>query len=104
MPRYIDADALQENMMNMVYSGLYGCEDMIDAVIEAPTVLPDEARGVVHCRECDLWNRQINAGRESLGNFVCSCGHWTVEDGAVLYTEPTDFCSYGERMVSDDAN
>ena len=46
MPRYIDADALQVNMMEMAASGLYGLEDMIGAVIEAPTVSPDEVRGV----------------------------------------------------------
>lgn len=52
MPRYIDATALQAEMMDMVSSGLYGLEDMIDAVIEAPTVFPDEVRGVVHCKDC----------------------------------------------------
>jgi hypothetical protein len=74
-------------------------KDMIDAM---PTISPDEFRSVVHCRECDLWNRWDSAGRESLGNLTCSCAHWTVEDGAVIRTKPTDFCSYGERMVSED--
>lgn len=38
--RLIDADALQVDMMKMVASGMYGEEDCIDAVIEAPTIIP----------------------------------------------------------------
>ena len=45
MTRLIDGNALQSNMMEMVASGMYGLEDMIDAVIEAPTISPDEVRG-----------------------------------------------------------
>lgn len=56
-----------------------------------------DVRPVVLCRDCDCWNDWDSAGRESLGNYVCSCAYWTVEDGAVFYTRPTDFCSYGER-------
>ena len=56
-----------------------------------------DVRPVVFCRDCDCWNEWDSAGRESLGNYVCSCAHWSVEDGAILYTRPTDFCSYGEK-------
>lgn len=59
--------------------------------IPATSVAP-----VVHCKECDLWNDWDCAGRESLGNFVCSCAHWSGE-GYTVYTKPDDFCSYGER-------
>ena len=38
--RLIDATQLQAAMMEMVQSGMYGLEDMIDAVIEAPTIIP----------------------------------------------------------------
>ena len=38
--RLIDAIQLQADMMEMVQSGMYGMEDMIDAVIEAPTIIP----------------------------------------------------------------
>lgn len=31
-----------------------------------------------------------------VGNFVCSCAHWS-GDGYTVYTKPDDFCSYGER-------
>lgn len=57
-----------------------------------------DVRPVIFCKDCDCWNEWDSAGRESLGNYVCSCAHWTVEDGPVLYTRPTDFCSYGERI------
>lgn len=56
-----------------------------------------DARPVVLCRDCDCWNDWDSAGKESLGNYVCSCAHWSVEDGPILYTRPTDFCSYGEK-------
>lgn len=91
MPRYIDANALQSNMMEMVASGLYGLEDMIDAVIEAPTVSPDEVRGVVHCSECS------HADKDLPGAIYCTMWDaWEVpEDG---------FCYKGARMeVTSDA-
>ena len=51
---------------------------------------------VIRCKDCDLWNEWDHSGRESLGNFRCSCAHWSVEDGPVFFTAPTDFCSYAE--------
>ena len=42
--RLIDADALQVEMMEMVSLGIYGEEDCIDAVIEAPTIIPRQIR------------------------------------------------------------
>lgn len=70
-----------------------------EAVSAAPTV---DAVPVVRCKDCELWNEWDSAGKESLGNYVCSCAHWSVEDGAVLYTRPTDYCSYGERKGGDE--
>lgn len=57
---------------------------------------------VVRCKDCDCWNTWDSAGRKSLGNFVCSCAHWSVEDGPVLYTKPDEFCSYGEKIEEED--
>lgn len=101
--RLIDADALLEKAWDA--NTRIGYVQVVDVgdVIDAPTISPDEACGLVHCAECDLWNKWDSAGHESLGNLTCSCAHWTVEDGAVIRTKPTDFCSYGERMVGDDA-
>ena len=89
MPRLIDADALQENMMN---SGLYGCEDMIDAVIEAPTISPDEIRGVGKWSEGDYFDEMY--GR----SCVCSaCGY-----NALGFTQYCPHC--GAKMeVGEDA-
>lgn len=90
----IDDSIREGNMtMNTMLSLMYVM------LMKRPTVIPNK---IIHCQECDLWNRWDSAGRESLGNLTCSCAHWTVEDGAVIRTKPTDFCSYGERMVSED--
>lgn len=68
-----------------------------DAIACVRAMPAADVRPVVLCRDCDCWNDWDSAGRESLGNYVCSCAHWTVEDGAVFYTKPTDFCSYGKK-------
>jgi len=86
MPRYIDADALQANMMEMVSSSLYGLEDMIDAVIEAPTVSPDEVRGAgewIKAHDDTAWWWECSVCHEPplqrykcdrLSNFCPNCG------------------------------
>lgn len=55
-----------------------------------------DVQPVIRCKDCDLWNEWDHSGRESLGNFRCSCAYWSVEDGPVFFTAPTDFCSYAE--------
>ena len=66
-----------------------------DIVIEA--IPAADVRPVVLCRECDHWNEWDHVGRESLGNFRCSCAYWSNEDCPTYYTSENDFCSYGER-------
>ena len=56
-----------------------------------------DVRPVVFCKDCDLWNEGDSSGKESLGNFRCSCAYWSVEDGPIYYTAKTDFCSYGKN-------
>ena len=73
-------------------------QDDLRQAADAIKELSKRARPVVLCKDCDCWNDWDSSGRESLGNYVCSCAHWSVEDGPILYTRPTDFCSYGERM------
>ena len=93
MPEYIDREAvitmLETECSPRVMAYLV---DQLNAIPAA------DVRPVVLCKDCDCWNDWDSAGKESLGNYVCSCAHWSVEDGPVLYTRPTDFCSYGERM------
>ncbi len=48
------------------------------------------------CKNCDYWNTWDHAGHKDLKNYVCSCAHWTSEDGCTQYTKPDDFCSYFE--------
>lgn len=99
MSRYIDATKLQGEMMDMVASGLYGLEDMIDAVIEQPTV---DAVPVVRCKDCVNWDEEYSSGRKSLGNYRCGCHEWSDEkDGFFRYTAEDDYCSYGERKETD---
>lgn len=66
---------------------------VFDAIDTVPAA---DVRPVIFCENCDNWNEWDHAGRKSLGNFRCSCAHWSVEDGPVFFTAPTDFCSYAE--------
>jgi hypothetical protein len=84
--RLIDATKLQGEMMDMVASGLYGLEDMIDAVIEQPTV---DAVQVVRCKECKRWTTPIPIEMKKDGYGYCG-GLWT-------NTHMDDFCAWGER-------
>ena len=80
-----------------------GLRDAINQINYQPTIDPVYAAGGCYCRECDLWNDWDSAGKKSLGTFVCSCAHWTGEDGHTVYTKPDDFCSYGEPKEAQDA-
>lgn len=59
---------------------------------------------IVRCKECDMWNDWDSHGHMELNNFRCSCAHWSNEDGHTCYTAPDDFCSYGQRRESEEAN
>ena len=78
-----DSLRLSSKEWNMIFEGI----DELPAEDVAP---------VIRCKDCDLWNEWDHSGRESLGNFRCSCAYWSVEDGPVFFTAPTDFCSYAE--------
>lgn len=61
----------------------------------------EEVEPVIHCKDCDYWNEWDHVGRETLGNFRCSCAYWSNEDGPIYYTGGNDFCSYGERREEE---
>ena len=106
MPRYIDAEAFIKEQCNSCDGACealpcdcINCDsdcrcDMIQDLLSAPAISPDEVRGVVHCGEC----------RYSEPNKV-------VGDKAELYCRlfiagimRNDFCSHGAKMeVSEDA-
>ena len=94
--RLIDADALKakyEQMLPEIGDG-YHKETLQDVLFEldyAPTISPDEVRGVVHCGEC------VHADKDMPGAIYCTMWDaWEVpEDG---------FCYKGAKMeVTSDA-
>ena len=98
MAEYIDRKALGIGKCNPEIFDDKGYANGWNAAIEIIQSAPAaDVRPVVMCLDCDYWNDWDSAGKESLGNYVCSCAYWSVEDGAVFYTRPTDFCSYGEK-------
>lgn len=95
--RLIDADALTEKMRFDVCTdclgGIKGCgncyyDRAIDAINDAPTV---DAVEVVRCKDCKSWQR--NSGFTDSPNGFCFNHH--------MMTNECDFCSYGERKVSE---
>ena len=104
--RLIDANALKGQFIDYVRTPphfhygdwqnmcINGTE--IDEVIEnAPTV---DAVEVVRCKDCHWW-RLVNT-RNGCG--ICQHEVFSVDDCTVdPVTEPTDFCSYGERREGE---
>ena len=100
MAEYIEREAAVNAVLNLapkVDDDGYCWVIRGDAATAIDSIPAADVRPVVRCRDCDCWNEWDSAGRESLGNYVCSCAHWSVEDGPILYTSPADFCSYGEK-------
>ena len=93
--RLIDADALLEKAWDANTS--IGYVQVVDVgdVIDAPTISPDEVRGVVHCGECKFWRRPPSC--EGLAR--CETG-----ETGIRYRTKNDFCSRGAKMeASEDA-
>ena len=107
MPRYIDANALYDNISDLfveylavtsnnearnIVKSLYKVilDDLVD---NAPTVSPDEVRGVVHCKECKHTERD---GTDDPAIYCKVWDRWEMpEDG---------FCYKGAKMeVEGDA-
>ena len=98
MPRYIDADALKakyEQMLPEIGDG-YHKETLQDVLFEleyAPTIYPDEVRGVVHCKECKWCHAGYCEKYDDIIPWGCANKPW--EDW---------FCADGAKMeVSEDA-
>ena len=94
--------AIEATDMNDAYSiglrnGLRCAKSFIDGEEPEYEKVSADVRPVVFCKDCDLWNEWDSSGKESLGNFRCSCAYWSSEDGPIHYTAKTDFCSYGEK-------
>lgn len=77
---------------------LEGILSIIWAVKKAPAagVAP-----VVRCQECIHWMAEGGAGYKSLGTYRCPCARWSNDDGYTAYTDPDDFCVYGEEKEEE---
>lgn len=79
--RLIDANALREKC-----DAPHWCVWMSE-IDDEPTV---DAVEVVRCKDCEYYESD-----------ECGNPYIWMSDGAHLYTQPQDFCSYGERRDSD---
>lgn len=95
MPRYIDADALTDDLISYAEAnkGTYHAEGFKNAV----TVVEDQPSAdvveIVRCKDCQYWKTET----EPIG-IECEPGedaHYCDMDGMI--TRTADFCSYGER-------
>lgn len=82
--RLIDADALREKA-EVIIDENYDDHVVVYAedIDNAPTI---DAVPVVRCKDCEYYD-----GDE------CQCPYIFMSDGAHMYPDPDDFCSYGER-------
>ena len=77
--RLIDANAINFRLSKDATPYLTVCD-----IENAPTIDPVHVAGGCYCRECNFWDSD---GRcEPLKNGLI-----------IEFTEPNDFCSYGER-------
>lgn len=123
MPRYIDADALKQRIMNNWYTASEISDDIdaeptadvvekerYDRLLENATIISDALNKyqtadevkVVRCKDCVHWGSTISqADREQCASEGVDlvCAYWE-SDG--LYAD--DFCSYGERKETEDGS
>ena len=101
MAEYIKRAAVEEMLGNaqIIFDGEY-CgycmEDVNLNSIPAAGVAP-----VVRCQECIHWMAEGGAGYKSLGTYRCPCARWSNDDGYTAYTDPDDFCVYGEEKEEE---
>lgn len=87
MPRYIDADALTEQMKNACMGVMSGCDpfnEPLKVLESAPTV---DVVEVVRCKDCKHW--------KTVGACVAKFCTRIVNTEIMKYED--DYCSLGER-------
>ena len=103
--RLIDADALSKSVLEWLPSDPCGrpelehpfetdiCISMLQEIEEAPAI---DAVSVVRCEDCIFYEKILMNG--TIANFSIQgfCHHYE----SVVYRN--DFCSYGERRVSNE--
>ena len=90
MARYIDADALLENLKNQYgeelgWQGTVNMSDVGMMIEDAPTA---DVVEVVRCKDC-----KYNAFQQPNGTIHCHAKRNLICE----FRSPDDFCSYGER-------
>ena len=107
MAEYIEKEELLRKRPFCVAGGLVNdyTEGFCDCVDEArETIKNMPAAGVapvVRCQECIHWMAEGGAGYKSLGAYRCPCARWSNDDGYTAYTDPDDFCVYGEEKEEE---
>ena len=86
--RLIDADALVAELQKKpIHDGHFiHTRDVSDAIFYAPTISPDEVRGVVHCKDCKWCHAGYCEKYDDLIPWGCANKPW--EDW---------FCADGKR-------
>ena len=82
MSRYIDADALIDDLYEHEFSNWCDKDEVSTLVNDAPSI------DIVRCGECEYW-RAYETWSE--------CGLWAGDPYETAKTNADDFCSYGER-------
>ena len=77
MSRYIDADAIAEQIKDLLLPTSLMLNDIAQRKIEnAPSI------DIVRCKECKYWHNKL-------------CATWS--QFRTIETEADDFCSYGDK-------
>lgn len=69
---------------------------LIDFFPVSEACSPDEMLNIIHCKDCDNWDR------DNVANKIAACEEWSdPENGMTRYTKECDFCSYAERRTDE---
>ena len=96
MSRYIDADALKNQMqihfndnedgeVRILENAYWHHKYVMELIANAPTI------EIVRCKECMWWLDNLNEDNTDEDYIECPF------DGTRRISNPDDFCSYGER-------
>ena len=109
MAEYIERKAARALIKNFgkgaISDGRMELDAVDDIILLASAVECLPAAGVapvVRCQECIHWMAEGGAGYKSLGTYRCPCARWSNDDGYTAYTDPDDFCSYGDTREEQD--
>ena len=85
MSRYIDADELERKYMSADYMDNDTAYDVIAELDTAPHI------DIVRCKECKCFNHFEDKEH----------GEWNTCERHMIFMNPDDYCSYGERKATE---